>query len=182
MCSQLFNNKELSASRLDASKSADRLRLAIQSKKRIHTSSKDDAYMNLFASKRLTPNPKTLAKVKGWMNDNELNQREAARILCISQTKLSHYLNGRKKIRGWFKLEDKIKEVMNNFEDKEPPSTSSEDEEEFNSRSDAPVSDDKDEESSSEYSDPSDGDSSQLDHWNSFSLNEIFQTKKPPKK
>lgn len=39
--------------------------------------------MNLFASKRLTPNPKTLAKVKGWMNDNELNQREAARILCI---------------------------------------------------------------------------------------------------
>ncbi len=67
-----------------SSKTTDRLRLAITSKsQRVESQAKEDAYMNLFAGKRLTPNPKTLSKVKGWMNDNELNQREAARLLCI---------------------------------------------------------------------------------------------------
>lgn len=68
---------------------------------------------------------------------------------------------------------------MNNFEDLEAPSASSEDEEEFNSRSEAPVSDDKDT-SSSDYSDPSDDDAP--DHWSSFSLNQIFNTSPSAKK
>lgn len=95
--------------------------------------------------------------------------------IFFSQTKLSHYLNGRKKIRGWFKLEDRVKEVMYNFDDKEAGSSLSEDGEEFNSRSDAPIGEEK-EGSSTDYSGPSDGNSSP-DHWSSFSLNDIFLTK-----
>eukprot|EP00029_Vermamoeba_vermiformis_P000962 TRINITY_DN11130_c0_g1_i1.p1 TRINITY_DN11130_c0_g1~~TRINITY_DN11130_c0_g1_i1.p1 ORF type:complete len:152 (+),score=16.97 TRINITY_DN11130_c0_g1_i1:290-745(+) len=151
----------------------------MQSNNRVNNLSLNDAYLNFFASKRLTPNPKTLAKVKRWMIDNELNQREAARALCISQTKLSHYLGRRQKIRGWFKLEDKIMEVINNYNEIDPPSADSEDEEEFASRSDAPVSDDKDEESISEYSERSD---EAPDYWCRFSLNAIFDIKPQAKK
>ena len=89
-------------------------------------------------------------------------------------------MNGRKKIRGWLKLEATVKEVLNNFKALE--SASSEDERgEFSSESF--LSKEEDVNMSSEYSEDfeqKDGD--EEDHWNKFSLNEIFNTSNQSKK
>ncbi len=105
-------------------------------------------------------------------------------VIHFSQTKLSHYLNGRKKIRGWQKLEATVKEVLNNFDALEAASASSEDERgDVTSSSDSVMSKEEDGNASSEYSDYiSEPNDDEADHWSKFSLNEIFNTSNQSKK
>ncbi len=87
-------------------------------------------------------------------------------------------------MRGWQKLEATVKEVLNNFDALEAASASSEDDSraDFTSSSDSIMSKEEDGDESSEYSDYSEPNDDEADHWTKFSLNQIFNTSNQSKK
>jgi hypothetical protein len=99
----------------------------------------------------------------------------------FSQTKLSHYLSGKSKCRGWTKLEENMVAFMESFNENEDEDLSSDSESGFEKVSDSEqsppvsISNESREDVYTEISEPPIED--EPDQWSKFSLNAIFCTR-----
>jgi predicted XRE-type DNA-binding protein len=131
----------------------------------------------------IVPDERSVLRLAYYMKDRKLNQRSAAKLLGISQTKLSHFLNRRAKHRGWKKLEETIQAKLGNIQVDFPEPESSDEEQLESPRSEVATSEVELVEPLSIYNNfgcllqyEQNGLPSEYltDDWAQFSLNQIF--------